>query len=76
MAATIRERVLRELDIGCGAPWSMRAPRGAELACKGWHQEAALRMLCNKLDAENAEDPDRLVVYGGTGAGREAGTPP
>ena len=42
-------------------------PRGSELHCKGWHQEAALRMLCNNLDPEVAEDPTRLVVYGGSG---------
>ena len=45
----------------------VRAPRGAELSCKGWHQEAALRMLMNNLDPEVAERPDDLVVYGGTG---------
>ncbi len=46
---------------------NIRAPRGPELSCKGWQQEAALRMLMNNLDPEVAEDPDRLVVYGGTG---------
>src|SRR4029079_14181339 len=45
---------------------SVRAPRGSELHCKGWHQEAALRMLCNNLDPEVAEDPTRLIVYGGS----------
>jgi len=45
----------------------VRAPRGNELTCRGWGQEAALRMLMNNLDPEVAEDPDRLVVYGGTG---------
>src|SRR3954463_14185616 len=45
----------------------IRAPRGPELRCKGWHQEAALRMLMNNLDPEVAEDPANLVVYGGTG---------
>src|SRR5262244_2158088 len=40
---------------------------GTERSCKGWHQEAAMRMLMNNLDPEVAEDPDRLVVYGGTG---------
>ena len=45
----------------------IHAPRGAELSCRGWGQEAALRMLMNNLDPEVAEDPDRLVVYGGTG---------
>ena len=46
---------------------TVRAPRGAERSCKGWTQEAALRMLMNNLDPEVAEDPDRLTVYGGTG---------
>jgi len=45
----------------------IRAPRGSEISCKGWQQEAALRMLMNNLDPEVAEDPDQLVVYGGTG---------
>ncbi len=45
----------------------VRAPRGSELSCRGWGQEAALRMLMNNLDPDVAEDPDRLVVYGGTG---------
>jgi urocanate hydratase len=44
-----------------------RAPRGTELSCKGWQQEAALRMLLNNLDPEVAEKPEDLVVYGGTG---------
>ncbi len=48
-------------------PRTVRAPRGTELSCKGWQQEAALRMLMNNLDPEVAEDPDNLVVYGGTG---------
>ena len=45
----------------------IRAPRGSELSCKGWVQEAALRMLMNNLDREVAEAPEQLVVYGGTG---------
>jgi len=45
----------------------IHAPRGNERSCKGWHQEAAMRMLMNNLDPNVAEDPDRLVVYGGTG---------
>src|SRR4029077_14920547 len=45
----------------------IRAPRGPEKTCQGWIQEAALRMLMNNLDPEVAEDPDRLVVYGGSG---------
>ncbi|MBU0559453.1 MAG: urocanate hydratase [Bacteroidetes bacterium] len=43
------------------------APRGTELSCKGWLQEAALRMLMNNLDPEVAEDPANLIVYGGSG---------
>ncbi len=46
---------------------AVRAPRGTELTCKGWQQEAALRMLMNNLDPEVAERPEDLVVYGGTG---------
>ena len=45
----------------------VRAPRGAALSCKGWHQEAALRMLMNNLDPDVAERPEELVVYGGSG---------
>jgi urocanate hydratase len=45
----------------------VRAPRGTELSCRGWQQEAVLRMLMNNLDPEVAENPDALVVYGGTG---------
>ena len=45
----------------------VRAPRGSEISCKSWHQEAALRMLMNNLDPEVAKDPERLIVYGGTG---------
>jgi len=45
----------------------IRAPRGTQKSCKGWTQEAALRMLMNNLDPEVAERPEDLVVYGGTG---------
>ena len=45
----------------------VRAPRGSAISCKGWQQEAALRMLMNNLDPDVAERPDELVVYGGTG---------
>ncbi len=45
----------------------VRAPRGIEISCKGWPQEAALRMLMNNLDPEVAERPEELIVYGGTG---------
>ncbi len=45
----------------------IRAPRGPQLSCKGWQQEAALRMLMNNLDPDVAENPDELIVYGGIG---------
>ena len=45
----------------------VRAPRGAKLSCKGWHQEAALRCLMNNLDPDVAERPDELIVHGGAG---------
>jgi urocanate hydratase len=48
-------------------PRTVRAPHGTELSCKGWTQEAALRMLMNNLDPDVAEHPDQLIVYGGTG---------
>lgn len=48
-------------------PRPVRAPRGTTLSCKGWQQEAALRMLMNNLDPDVAERPDDLVVYGGSG---------
>jgi len=46
---------------------AIRAPRGKEISCRSWHQEAALRMLMNNLDPEVAKDPEHLIVYGGTG---------
>jgi urocanate hydratase len=45
----------------------VRAPRGADISCRGWIQEAALRMLMNNLDPDVAERPDELIIYGGTG---------
>ena len=45
----------------------IRAPRGTQISCKGWQQEAALRMLMNNLDPDVAEKPDELIVYGGSG---------
>ncbi|MBI4473515.1 MAG: urocanate hydratase [Acidobacteria bacterium] len=45
----------------------IRAPRGTTISCKGWHQEAALRLLMNNLDEEVGEDPRNLIVYGGSG---------
>jgi urocanate hydratase len=46
---------------------SVRAPRGTSLSCRGWQQEAAMRMLMNNLDPEVAERPEDLIIYGGTG---------
>ena len=67
MGEQAKDRLLAELKIGSGSARPVRAPRGTELHCKGWLQEAALRMLCNNLDPQNGEDPDNLVVYGGRG---------
>jgi urocanate hydratase len=67
MAQSSKEGLIHDLRIGCGEARPVHAPRGGELHCRGWHQEAALRMLCNNLDPENAENPDELIVYGGTG---------
>src|SRR6187455_2614099 len=55
------------VDAAPSGPRPVRAPRGTEISCKGWGQEAALRMLMNNLDPDVAERPDDLVVYGGTG---------
>ena len=66
-------QALLTFDFSAGYVWGMstatqiRAPRGRELSCQGWHQEAALRMLMNNLDPDVAERPDDLVVYGGAG---------
>ncbi|MCS6990659.1 MAG: hypothetical protein NZL95_02220, partial [Chitinophagales bacterium] len=46
---------------------TVRAPRGTQLSCRGWIQEAAYRMIQNNLDPEVAEQPDQLIVYGGLG---------
>jgi urocanate hydratase len=51
----------------------VRAPRGTTLTARSWQTEAPLRMLMNNLDPENAERPDDLVVYGGTGGRRATG---
>ncbi|HEX9160979.1 MAG TPA: urocanate hydratase [Thermoanaerobaculia bacterium] len=48
-------------------PRTVRAPRGTTISCRGWQQEAALRMLMNNLDPEVAERPEQLIVYGGIG---------
>lgn len=62
-----KEKIIKELKIGSGKPRYVKAPTGTQLHCKGWYQEAALRMLCNNLDPDNSEDPDQLIVYGGFG---------
>ncbi len=49
------------------APRTVRAPRGSEISCRGWQQEAALRMLMNNLDPDVAERPEELIIYGGSG---------
>jgi urocanate hydratase len=55
------------MENSMGLHRNIKAPRGSAISCRGWHQEAALRMLMNNLDAEVAEKPDELIVYGGTG---------
>ncbi len=56
-----------ETEVPISPKTNIRAPRGTTLSCKGWQQEAAMRMLMNNLDEEVAERPQDLVVYGGTG---------
>ncbi len=56
-----------ETEIIASTYTPIRAPRGTQISCKGWQQEAAMRMLMNNLDEEVAERPKDLVVYGGTG---------
>jgi urocanate hydratase len=66
--ATLRESSRADIASSTpSGPRPVRAPRGSTLSCKGWEQEAALRMLMNNLDGDVAERPDDLVVYGGTG---------
>ena len=57
----------RTMEKTAGKRPPVRAPRGTDLSCRGWQQEAALRMLMNNLDPDVAENPDELIVYGGTG---------
>ena len=52
---------------GASGPRTVRAPHGTTLSCKGWQQEAAMRMIMNNLDPDVAEKPDELIVYGGIG---------
>ena len=56
-----------ETEITSSTYTPIRAPRGSQITCKGWQQEAAMRMLMNNLDEEVGERPRDLVVYGGTG---------
>ena len=63
MSATI-PKTMNDTTLSKGP---FRAARGKQISCKGWQQEAALRMLMNNLDPEVAENPQDLVVYGGTG---------
>jgi urocanate hydratase len=56
---------LKNYKAGTGT--AIHAPTGTSLSCKGWHQEAAMRMLMNNLDPDVAEKPDELIIYGGTG---------
>src|SRR5215471_10284035 len=63
-----KELTMREArPADAAGPRPVRAPRGTTLSCKGWPQEAAMRMLMNNLDPEVAEHPDQLIVYGGSG---------
>ncbi|MGH9790685.1 MAG: urocanate hydratase [Candidatus Acidiferrales bacterium] len=60
-------KVMADAPVAQVPPQTVRAPRGMQLSCKGWEQEAALRMLMNNLDPDVAEKPQELIVYGGTG---------
>src|SRR5271157_3819674 len=59
--------ILDETQSTASAYHPVRAPRGSQISCKGWQQEAAMRMLMNNLDEEVAERPQDLIIYGGTG---------
>jgi urocanate hydratase len=67
MTTTIATKKSSQEVNNLSLPRPVRAPRGQKLSCKGWQQEAALRMLMNNLDPEVAEKPDELIVYGGSG---------
>ena len=54
-------------DTSTSGPRVVRAPRGTQITCRGWQQEAAMRMIMNNLDPDVAENPDELIVYGGIG---------
>ncbi len=68
MTDVLRKNPAREATASASSSRGpVRAPRGTEISCRGWQQEAALRMLMNNLDPDVAERPQDLVVYGGTG---------
>src|SRR3989475_516419 len=67
MSSTLSRNASEAVADGGLSKGPFRAPRGTAISCKGWQQEAALRMLMNNLDPEVAEKPEELVVYGGTG---------
>src|SRR5438093_12757155 len=62
-----RENTSSAMQPEGSGPRTVRAPRGTTISCKGWQQEAALRMIMNNLDPDVAERPQDLVVYGGSG---------
>src|SRR5438874_9379083 len=64
---SITETLAARVDALCGDLSSIRAPHGTELNARSWSTEAPLRMLLNNLDADVAERPEDLVVYGGSG---------
>ena len=66
---TATEALDAKVDALCGDLARVRAPRGTELNARSWSTEAPLRMLLNNLDAEVAEHPEQLIVYGGSGQG-------
>src|SRR5512142_111208 len=67
MTNVMREATTTKSGVKESGVRSIRAPRGTEISCRGWQQEAALRMLMNNLDPEVAERPEQLIVYGGIG---------
>jgi len=67
MVLSAKEALLKELQIGLGRSRPVRAPRGTTLHCKGWHQEAALRMLCNNLDPECGKSLQNSLCTAGIG---------
>jgi len=75
MGSTTKEQLLKDLEIGSGRPRTARAPRGTRLHCKGWHQEAALRMLLNNHDPENGEKQNGSLVSDGGREGKPHGSP-